>query len=211
MYYDILDNERRAVLAKLSYFKDRYYLAGGTGLALQLGHRDSIDFNFFTNTDIDTKELFLQIMEVFAGNEILKKQEEHNTLTVFINRNIKLSFFTYKYKLLQATIKESNINIASILDIACMKLSAITSRSTNKDYVDLYYILQKLSLVDLFLALADKIPELDTALVLKSLVYFDDLEIEPLSFKNNKEVDLATIKAFFLKELKDYSLKQILT
>lgn len=150
-------------------------------------------------------------MEVFAGNEILKKQEEHNTLTFFINRNIKLSFFTYKYKLLQATIKESNINIASILDIACMKLSAITSRSTNKDYVDLYYILQKLSLVDLFLALADKIPELDTALVLKSLVYFDDLEIEPLSFKNNKEVDLATIKAFFLKELKDYSLKQILT
>ena len=89
-----------------------------------------------------------------------------------------------------------------MVDIGCMKLSAIVSRATNKDYVDLYYILEQVSLKKLLKSAREKMPELDQNLILKSLVYFSDLKKEALIFKNNKQVDLETIKDFFVKEVK---------
>ncbi|MFH1413140.1 MAG: nucleotidyl transferase AbiEii/AbiGii toxin family protein [bacterium] len=202
MFYNILDKKRQSALLLLSNFKKTFYLAGGTGLALQLGHRDSIDFDFFSPKDINTKKLFLKIKEIFKGHKILKIQEEKNTLTVFIDKNIKLSFFTYKYKLIGKLINEENFKIASIEDIACMKLSTIVSRATNKDYIDLYFILRKISLKNILSKLSKKIPELDINLVLKSLVYFKDISQEPIKFKNNNNIDFKTTKNFFEKEIK---------
>jgi len=201
MYYNILDKKRLAILPLLKNFKKDFYLAGGTGLALQLGHRDSIDFDFFSKKNIDTKKLFLQIKEIFKGCKILKVQEENNTLTVFINDNIKLSFFTYNYKLIKKTINEPYFNIASILDIACMKLSAIVSRATNKDYIDLYFIFKEISLKNILNNLNKKLPELDINLVLKSLVYFNDLKTEPIKFKNNQNINLKTIEKSFNEQI----------
>ena len=77
----------------------------------------------------------------------------------------------------------------SIKDIGCMKLSAIISRATNKDYIDLYYILQRVELLELLKWAEQKFPEIDTNLILKSLVYFEDVEVETINFKHNKEVD----------------------
>ena len=201
MFYNILDKKRLAILPLLKSFKRDFYLAGGTGLALQLGHRDSIDFDFFSKKDIDTEKLYLQIKETFKGCKILKVQEEKNTLTVFINDNIKLSFFTYNYKLIKKTVNERYFNIASIVDIACMKLSAIVSRAANKDYIDLYFIFKKVSLKSILNNLNKKLPELDINLVLKSLVYFKDLKMEPIKFKNNQKVDLKTIAKNFKEQI----------
>ncbi len=203
MFYNILDKKRLEILPLLKFFKTDFYLAGGTGLALQLGHRDSIDFDYFSPNDIDTSKLFLIIKEVFKGHKILKVQDEKNTLTVFIDANIKLSFFTYKYKLLAKLINEPYFNIASIGDIACMKLAAIVSRATSKDYIDLYFILKVVSLRDILKKLNKKLPELDVNLVLKSLVYFKDISKEPIKFKNNRNIDFPTIKDFFQKELRN--------
>jgi predicted nucleotidyltransferase component of viral defense system len=202
MFYDILDKKRLEIIPLLNSFKSDFYLAGGTGLALQLGHRDSIDFDYFSSQDIDTKKLFTKVKEVFDGHKIIKVQEEKNTLTVFIDSNIKLSFFTYKYKLLEKLINEPYFKIASILDIACMKLAAIVSRATNKDYIDLYFILKEKSLKDVLGKLNKKIPELDINLVLKSLVYFEDINKEKIKFKNNKNIDWQTIEVFFEKEIR---------
>jgi hypothetical protein len=201
MFYNILDKNRLAILPLLKNFKKDFYLAGGTGLALQLGHRDSIDFDFFCQQDINTKKLFSQVKEIFLNHKILKVQEEKNTLTVFIDNNIKLSFFTYKYKLIDKFINEPNFRIASILDIACMKLSAITSRATNKDYIDLYFILKQIPLKSILNKLPKKLPELDINLVLKSLVYFKDISKDPIKFKNNRNTDFETIKTFLKKEI----------
>jgi predicted nucleotidyltransferase component of viral defense system len=200
MFYNILDKKRLDILPLLKEFKPNFYLAGGTGLALQLGHRDSIDFDFFSPKDINTKKLFLSVKEIFSGHKILKVQEEKNTLTVFIDDNIKLSFFTYKYKLIGKLINEPYLKIASILDIACMKLSAIISRATNKDYIDLYFILEKLPLKTILDKLKQKMPELDNNLILKSLIYFQDINKEPIKFKNNRNIDFTAIKKFFEKE-----------
>jgi len=200
MYYDILDKKRLAILPLLKNFKTEFYLAGGTGLALQLGHRDSLDFDFFTAKDIDTQKLFGTIKDIFDGHKINKIQEEKNTLTVLIDENIKLSFFTYKYPLLKKPLNEKYLKIASVEDIACMKLSAVVGRATKKDYVDLYFILQRTDLKQL-LKLADKkYPSLDSNLILKSLVYFKDIENEPIKYKNNCRIDFATIKKFLIAE-----------
>ena len=100
MHYEILDEERQKVLPLLKRWKEKYYLAGGTSLALQIGHRDSIDFDFFTKDDIDTQNLFTEIEENFRGAKIEKLQEEENTLTVLIGSHVQLSFMKYSYLLL---------------------------------------------------------------------------------------------------------------
>jgi predicted nucleotidyltransferase component of viral defense system len=103
-------------------------------------------------------------------------------------------------------IDEPNLRIASIEDIACMKLAAIVARATNKDYIDLYFILHEFSLADILKKLAVKIPELDANLVLKSLVYFNDIIIEPIKFKNKCRINFGKVQRFLenqVKSLKD--------
>ncbi len=178
MFYNILDKKRLDILPLFKNFKDDFYLAGGTALALQIGHRDSIDFDFFTEKEFDTKILFNKLQGVFKGGNIKKVQEEKNTLTVVVDNDIKISFFTYQYPLLNELIVEENFRLASAQDIACMKLSAIISRSTMKDYVDLFFVLQFVGLSELFKGATEKFPEIDINLVLKSLVYFDDIKLE---------------------------------
>ncbi len=206
MYYDILTKERLEILPLFKSFKKDFYLAGGTALALQIGHRDSVDFDFFSQKEFNTAELFEEIRKVFLGHDLVKIQDEKNTLSVIIGQNIKISFFSYDYKLIEPLVDDKHFRLASIIDIGCMKLSAIVSRATNKDYVDLYYILKQVSLEKLLKSAEEKMPELDYNLILKSLVYFDDIKEEALIFKHNKQVDLKTVKDFFVQEIKKIAL-----
>jgi hypothetical protein len=207
MFYNILDKDRLAILPLLKIFKNDYYLAGGTGLALQLGHRDSADFDFFSQEDIDTEKLFSQIAEIFNNHKIVKVQEGKNSLAVFIDENIKLSFLSYKYKLIDGLVNEENFKIASVLDIACMKLAAIVSRAANKDYIDLYFILKTFSLKEIIEKLNEKMPGLDVNLALKSLVYFKDISAEPIKFKNNNDASFEAVKAFLIEKASDLNKK----
>jgi predicted nucleotidyltransferase component of viral defense system len=202
MFYNILDKKRIDLLPSFRFLKKSFYLAGGTALALQIGHRDSIDFDFFKEGDIDTSKLFGELREVFENHVILKVQEERNTLGVVIDDTIKVSFFGYKYKLIDNTIDEENLTLASMNDIGCMKLSAITGRASNKDYIDLYYILQNIALADLLKKSSEKFPDLDRNLILKSLVYFDDIVDEPIMFKNNNALDRGDLQVFLEREVK---------
>ncbi len=195
-YKNILDHKRQELLPQIASVAQGFYLAGGTSLALQLGHRDSIDFDFFTPGNIDTSNLYREIERVFSGHSLLKTQDEKDTLSLIIDNEIRLSFFGYPYALLSDLIIMDNISLASILDIGCMKLSAITSRSTLKDYVDLYFILKVITLDDLIAGCKQKFPTLDEALVLKSLVYTADIEIEPILFTNENTVTLVDINDF---------------
>jgi len=196
MYYSILDQKRINILPLLGLLDDKWYLAGGTALALQIGHRDSVDFDFFIDSDFDTSVLFERLREIFEDYDIVKIQDEKNTLTIILDEEIKLSFFTYKYKLLKSIIVEKYLRLASVKDIACMKLSAVVSRATQKDYVDLYFILQKISLDTLLKDAKVKFSQLDTNLILKSLIYFEDIKNEKIYFKNNKEINFEEVKKY---------------
>jgi len=202
MHLEILDKKRSNILPQLGQFKDEYYLAGGTSLALQLGHRDSVDFDFFKKADIDTSALFNRSKEVFVGHKVYKINEEKNTLDVLIDDEINLSFLSYDYPHIKEFKKEANLTLASVLDIASMKLSAILSRATEKDYIDLYYIFKEYDLKTVLDVFKEKYHDTDINLVLKSLVYFEDIEMEPILFSPGKEVDFKEVQDFLIKLVK---------
>lgn len=205
MHWDILDKKRKEILPLFKVFSMLgFYLAGGTGLALQIGHRDSIDFDFFVYGDYETSKLKEKISEVFKDYKIIFTQEEKNTVSCIIDDEVQLSFFGYKHNTIK-TFKETDyFKIASIEDIGCMKLSAITSRSVEKDYVDLYFILQIVSLKELLKFCAIKYPTLDESLLLKALTYFDDIKEEKILFKEGHFVSLDDVKKYLQKTVTDY-------
>lgn len=210
IHWDILDSKRKTILPLFKNFKDdQFYLAGGTGLALLLGHRDSIDFDFFKNGDYDTATLIKKIESVFKGHDLSITQHEKNTVSCVIDDTIKLSFFGYNYELIELLNNTEYFDIASIEDIACMKLTAIMSRAVEKDYVDLYFILQKLSLDDLLESCRKKYRSLDEILILKSLSFFDDVQNEHINFKRNHKVSLIQIKKYLMKIVRQRELKEV--
>lgn len=206
MHWNILDEERKKILPILKPFSftEGFYLAGGTGLALQIGHRDSVDFDFFKNDDFDTGDLISKIENIFSDYKINITQNEKNTISFTINDSVKFSFFGFKYDILKPLIETEYFNIASLEDIAVMKFGAILSRSLEKDYVDLYFILQQIDLKTLIDISVEKYKNIDTSLILKSLVYFDDIVREPIVYKESHNVDFEDVKEFLRGVVKRY-------
>lgn len=183
IHYEILDTERRALLPTLAKVRAHgFYLAGGTALALQLGHRDSIDFDFFCADPFDTTDLLRALESMLVGHTLTRTQEERNTLGILIDNTVRASFMTYPYPLVSPQIETEHFPLASMEDIGCMKLGAIVGRATYKDYVDLYCILHHIPLETLLAHLSTKLPNLDPMLAQKSLVYFEDLTDEGIQY-----------------------------
>ncbi len=156
-----------------------FYLAGGTGLALQLGHRCSIDLDLFT-PQFPKRDLLLSSVKNLSPQVV---QEAEGTLDLIID-TVNVSFLEYDYPLLKETeeiVEISGFPVASVLDIACMKLTAISSRGTKKDFIDLYFILQEKDWDDLWSAFVKKYQGVDynRQHILKSLIYFADAENDP--------------------------------
>jgi len=173
-------------------------LAGGTGLAFHLGHRVSEDLDFFRTDDMDVRALH-EVLATQGAYETL--QEADHTLTVLI-QNTKLSFFRVRDPFLFDALPHRFFSIASIGDIALMKLIAISGRGSRKDFADLYIILQdEPTLEAYFEMLPGKYGEsrVNTYHILKSLTYFDDAESEPMP-RMLVPFDWKECKAFFVRE-----------
>lgn len=201
MHYEVLNEERKLLLPLLRAFKERFYLAGGTGLALQIGYRVSVDFDFFTENPVDIAKLSQELIELFAGTKIVFTLAEKDSLLLIIDKSVKAGFLRYPYPLLEPCIEDEYLRIASIEDIGCMKLAAIVSRATEKDFVDLYFILKQIPLGTLLSAAARKLPALDRNLVMKSLVYFDDVEEGDVVFQPGFEISFPHVKKFLEQEV----------
>lgn len=183
-------------------FLREFYLSGGTGLSLQLGHRESIDLNFFNKKDFDPIKLQAQL-EKFGELEDL--QLDQNTLNTFL-KGVQVQFLGYPYPLLKPTVNWKNIKISSVLDIACTKLQTIGMRGSKKDFIDIYFILKKYPLKKLFKNLDKKYSQSDFSRthILKSLVYFKDAEPQPMP-KMHKNVKWDQIKNEIITKVKDFS------
>jgi Nucleotidyl transferase AbiEii toxin, Type IV TA system len=178
---EIFDRQRIALLPMLSIFRDRgFYLAWGTALALIYGHRESEDFDFFTGVDFDPQILFDFCIEHFTGRSVVQTLISENTLWITVD-DVKLSFFTLSRPLLEPLIITEYLDIASLRDIAAMKMGAIQGRATEKDYIDLAHMLDTLSIADLLSAFREKYGDIiSESILLKSLVYFDDVIPAPI-------------------------------
>lgn len=174
-YPAVLDNNQKVVLPKLSFLsKKGYYLAGGTALALQLGHRTSIDFDFYTPQHFDSDELTSEIKKRFGENaaETLKEKD-----TLFVNIDgVDVSFFWYKYPLIKKTVLFSGVPLASLEDIATMKLIAITHRPVKRDYIDIFFLLQSFNLAQILSLVSQKYPNFNQYFALRALTYFEDIK-----------------------------------
>ena len=165
-------------LCKLSIFKD-LRLVGGTALALQLGHRHSIDLDLFgviaEDLDIAKIENILQT----AGFEVLVYHNSKAIKTIFVN-NVKVDIVSNHMNWFNPPIEIEGIRMAGLKDIAAMKLFAITGRGRKKDFVDLYFLLQHFTLEQMLSFFEEKYPNTSLFLVEKSLTYFHDAEQDPM-------------------------------
>ncbi len=176
---------------------DSFVLVGGTSLALQYGRRDSIDLDFFGNQPID-EDLFLSKLSLFGSVRWIKKSD--NVLICSVN-DIKVDLVSYQYKWIGPVIHVNKVRLASDRDIAAMKLNAIAGRGSKKDFIDLYFILQRFSLNEVISFYIEKYPDGSLFMVLKSLSYFEDADLE-LSPKMYIDVQWDEIKAFISEQLK---------
>jgi hypothetical protein len=171
-------------------------LVGGTALALQIGHRKSVDLDLFGDIDfenINNTKVFSQFDKIVT----LKKSKNINILSI---DDIKLDFVNYSYPWLQKYLHFDGIRLAGIEDIAAMKLAAITGRGTRKDFVDIYFILQKYQLKEIVDFYKRKYFDGSVYLVLKSLTYFEDAE---------NDVDVDMIHNVKWDEIKLYILETV--
>jgi hypothetical protein len=151
-------------------------LVGGTSLALQIGHRKSIDLDFFGKIEDDEFRL-AEVLNKTGQVTILKKSKNINIYSI---NGIKVDIVNYPYVWLKDMLFEDTLKLARMEDIAAMKLAAITNRGTRKDFVDLFFLLKHYSLEDLFGFYNNKYQDGSIFLVIKSLSYFDDADDEAM-------------------------------
>lgn len=180
MYERAINTETRRVLESISRsgLVGDFYLAGGTALAAQLGHRESIDLDWFSRTKF-SNALLKQNLSSLGKFEVIG--EEENTIHGVLD-GVKVSFLRYDYDLLFPYITLFDVNFADLRDIAAMKIDAISSRGSKKDFVDLYFLLETHSLSELIGFFEKKYHAISFNMlhILKSLSYFEDAETDPM-------------------------------
>ncbi len=167
-----------------------FFLVGGTSLALQLGHRISVDLDLFLNIDFDTADILNELSNDLEFNVILQKDKNSMIINAkkqnTENELVKIDFVKYPYPLIKKVIKIDGLCLLSIEDIIAMKLSAIANRGAKKDFFDIYELMKIYSISDMFKFFSIKFPKTAHFHILKSLTYFEDAEPEfdPISLNN---------------------------
>lgn len=203
MHWSILGEERKALLRLIA---DQMplpgsYLAGGTALALIIGHRESIDFDWFSPSEFDPEDLArqLSLLKPFSINEATR-----GTLHGIMD-NVRVSWVYYPNPLLDNFITSSSIpglRLASLKDIGTMKIAALNHRGSAKDFIDLYKLHEHgLDLDKLLKLMPRKFPKtkINYYHIIKSLFYFDYADEEPLP-RLHIDLNWPELKTFFLQE-----------
>jgi hypothetical protein len=148
MHAEILTKNQKELLPLIHRFSGSFYLAGGTAIALQIGHRRSIDFDLFTKEDIHRLKIQHIIKE--SGFEIQDVLYEAFDQMHCLVHGVKLTFFNYPFDIPAHCVFEEMIFMPSLLDLGVMKAYALGGRGKWKDYVDLYFLLRNfISLQDI--------------------------------------------------------------
>lgn len=172
-----------------------FYLVGGTSLALQIGHRFSIDLDLFTTEPFDKTELLDLLNTQFE--DVSLESEGTSMLITNINQ-VKVDFVKMGYPILFPTIETESVRMLDIRDIAPMKLKAIAQRGSKKDFYDLYFLLEKISLQEMLQLFSKKFQQQEIFHIIKSLAYFEDAEqyADPIVFDKSITWELVKLKIF---------------
>jgi len=180
-------------------FLDKYVLGGGSALTLHLCHRKSEDLDFFTYEDnLDFKEI-LEYMKRFEKKEILNQTSEQIDLLL---DGVKVTFFNAKWSFLKSFQKQK-LNIASIKQVAAMKVNVLFLRAKYRDYYDLYFLAKEgMSLKEIFKCSEDIVEGITYKLFVVGLLYIDDIEDDNIEYLQPKEkISKEQIRDFFQKRV----------
>ncbi|MEK7539121.1 MAG: nucleotidyl transferase AbiEii/AbiGii toxin family protein [Patescibacteria group bacterium] len=177
LHTNVLTKEAKMLFPFLAHFKDDFYVAGGTGLALQIGHRISVDFDLFSLSPI--KKTFLKkVEEVFKGKTLKILVNNESELTLFVGE-VKCTFLYYPFPVILSLVQASPIPLLSAKEILVTKAYTIGRRGELKDYVDIYSGLKRnCSILSEVIDVAKKKygEAFNDRLFLEQLLYTEDLE-----------------------------------
>ena len=216
MYWNIIDKDRYKLLKDIieTVTIPTYYMIDGTALSLQMGLRESFDFDFCVPIQFNNELLLEELGKI---GEMKVKQNQSGTCDVILN-GVQVSFFYYPNKIINELVEPQEmpkLKMASILDIAIMKVVAIGGRGAKKDFFDLYNIINKckISIKELAEGLIEKCGNKTNYVnIIMGLSYFEDAEQEILP-KTFVEYNWEEIKEFFInyqREFKGY-IEKIIT
>ncbi|OGK38212.1 hypothetical protein A3F03_02870 [Candidatus Roizmanbacteria bacterium RIFCSPHIGHO2_12_FULL_41_11] len=198
MYKNILNIDQEKLLPFVKSFSANFYLVGGTAIALYLGHRRSIDFDLFSDNSFDPMHIRTKILPCYKIDQTFSQGE--GELTVLID-NVKITFFHYPFLIDRSAEFDGYFKLPDLITLGAMKAFALGRRAKWKDYVDLYFILQKYSFQDL----TDKTSsifktEFNEKLFRTQLGYFDDIDYtEQIKYMTGFEKKDDDIKQFLEK------------
>jgi len=198
MHSNILTKEQVELLPLIQQFKREFYLVGGTAIALQIGHRRSIDFDLFKFSNLNSTRIQQKLSSAKIPYQITRKVTEQ--VNVVIN-SVKVTFFQYPYEI-DAKIDFRNcMRMPDLLNLAAMKAFALGQRSKWKDYVDLYFLLKNYFTID---EVSKKAKELfdqmfSEKLFRGQLAFHKDINYsEPVEYLPGFEVDEKEVKEFLI-------------
>ena len=206
MHLEVLNDSGKKILPLL-HRCGNFYLAGGTALALQIGHRISADFDLFAEKEISKTHLS-SVKKVFRDSTITVSVNNSEELTLFIN-DVKVTFLTYPFPVVLDFVVLEKMPMLGVKELAATKAYTIGRRGSYKDYVDLYFVLsEKMILLEEILDLAKKkyAHEFNGRLFLEQLAYLDDIgdtEIVPL---RGAPLDKTILEHFFSEEIRKVTL-----
>jgi Nucleotidyl transferase AbiEii toxin, Type IV TA system len=150
-----------------------YYLVGGTALALQLGHRNSIDIDLFTRNEFEAADIINLLSSEYSVTATLARK---GTLLAVVN-NIKTDFIRHSYPLLKQPVTEEGITFLSKEDIAAMKFHAIIQSGKRlKDFIDIYFLLEHFSMKQMVGFFSEKYSYSNPMIAMKAVNFFDDID-----------------------------------
>jgi hypothetical protein len=205
MHAEILSIEQVDLLSLLKMFRREFYLVGGTAIALQIGHRKSIDFDLFNSNPFSSKKILDKIPFNKYHYIVTRRVQEQLNLSIL---NVKLTFFEYPYSLEASVDFEKTFRMPDLLTLAAMKAFALGRRSKWKDYVDLYFLLKNCFVMDDIVKKAESIygQEFIAKLFYSQLAYHKDIDYtEEVDFMDGYRVESEDIKTFLIEQ----SLMQI--
>jgi predicted nucleotidyltransferase component of viral defense system len=207
LHTEVLTDESKKLFPKLSIFKEDFYLAGGTALALQLGHRISVDLDLFSPAPIK-KTLLPRVEEIYKGMPIETLINNSHELTVLIHE-VKHTFLHYPFPVMLPFEKDDTINLLSSKEILATKAYTIGRRGVFKDYVDLSTGLESgtSSLQEIIdLAKGKYNDAFNDRLFLEQLVYLDDITEDTIIMLNSPTPTKQELIEFFSGEISKIKL-----
>jgi hypothetical protein len=202
MHREVLTKPAEALYPSLSHF-DGFYLAGGTALALQIGHRVSVDFDLFSDDTIK-RGLLEQARRVFTAAEMSPVVNNADELTVLAN-GVKITFLVYPFPPRDPFVRYEDVPLLSVREIAATKAYTIGRRGSFKDYVDLYFVIaeQRATLAGIIADAERKFgADFNSRLFLEQLLYLDDLDDTEVQFIK-PVVTASKIQTFFEERVRE--------